>query len=106
MIFQIIWQILSYGVVFAVGGVLLMETGTLWGLALLIGVPVWRLYRRFQPGKGYYLIGKIRSIGDPGTKSGLVTRDDDPIRFNLLLVAEIAVLVFWVVSVLVMPGPA
>lgn len=104
--FQIIWQILSYGVVFTVGSVLLLEVGSLWwSLAILVGVPLWRLYRRFQPGKGYYLIGRTRSVGEPGGKSGLVTRDDDPIRFKLLLLAEIGVLIFWVVGVFVLPGP-
>lgn len=106
VIVQIIWLLFSYGVVFAVGGVLLQELGSLWGLALLVGFPAWRLYRRLRQGKGYYLVGYQGQVGgDLPTKSGLVTRRDDPVRFQILVLAEIGVLVFLAVSIFVLPGP-
>lgn len=106
MIVQIIWLLFSYGIVFAVGSALLSEMGSLSGLALIVGLPALRIYRRFRATGGYDLVGYQGEVGgDLPTRSGLVTRAGDPIRFRLLLVAEIAVLGFWVVSVFVLPGP-
>lgn len=99
MLFQLIWLCTSYGLIYAVGAALVEGAGLSWGLLLVVTLPAVRVHRRFQPGKGYYLVGYQGQVGgDRPTKSGLVTRSDDPVRFKLLVTAEVVIVMAWMVD--------
>ncbi|MEZ4525487.1 MAG: hypothetical protein R2941_06150 [Desulfobacterales bacterium] len=102
MPFQIAWLCFSYGLMFAIGGLLLENGNIFWSMVFLILFPLVRIARRFQEGKGYYIIGYMGEVGgDMRRSGGLIGRKNRPAEFQFYLFIEILTAVFLLISVIV-----
>jgi hypothetical protein len=90
------WLFLSHGFVFALGGWALEERIFWLAAVLFIGVPAWRLYRRFREPRGYYLLGYGSAAGgDRHQSGGWISRKRDPNRFQFSFACEIFVILYF-----------
>jgi hypothetical protein len=88
---QVLWLAVSYAFIGALAGVLLDSGWALGAAGVIILFPVLRIWRRFRPGRGYYLLS---FFGEPGALrdwSIRATRQEYPALFKLMVVIEIAI---------------
>jgi hypothetical protein len=89
------WLGASHAIAFSIAG-MLFESGHPWiGASVFVGVPAWRLYRRFREPKGYYLLGYLGEVGgDRWERGGWISRQRNRSQFALCLASEIFVIAF------------
>ena len=94
MVTQVFWLVFTYALVGTLAGVL-FETGNApAAAAVMILVPAVRIWRRFRPGKGYYLPS---FVGEPGALRDRSIRVTPQVQRSLFLVMvglELAIVTF------------
>ena len=99
MPFQIAWMGSIYAIMFSIGGLLVENGNILWSMVFFILFPLVRIARRFQEGKGYYVIGYMGQVGgDMRRPGGLISRKKRPAEFQFYLFIEILIIVFLLIS--------
>ncbi len=94
MMFMLVWLCISYGFTFALGMVCVEANHIALSFLFFLGVPALRIYRRFQAGRGYYLIGYEGEAGNIPNLSGRVTYQERPVRFKICLLLEVLLIGF------------
>lgn len=101
MIAQVFWLFFIYALVGGVAGALLEAGNTPVAVVVMIGVPAFRIWRRFRLRKGYYLMS---FLGQPDSLRDASFRVTPQVHRSLFLVMvgiELAIATFVLLGVLV-----
>lgn len=91
MVSQVFWLFVSYGFIGALAGALLDSGAAIGAAGLIIVLPAVRIWRRFRPGKGYYLPSFFSEPGALRDWSIRATRKEHPSLFKVMVVIEVAI---------------
>jgi len=98
MVAQVLWLFISYALIATIAALLLEAEMAIAAAGVVILVPALRIWRRFGPGRGYFMLGRTADLGAIRHRSFRATRQDYPQLFWFMLAIEIAILSFILVS--------
>jgi hypothetical protein len=94
MLAQVMWLFISYALALSASLVLLEMRQVLWFLLAVLLFPAVRIYRRWDPRRGYYIVGRHWGSQRVVRRSFRVTKQEFPKLFTLMLLAELAIVSF------------